>query len=485
MREHGLVVLLTLATFALRLWALDSKGLSYDEAATALMARAGMIDIVRFHWDAAFEHPPLWQLVMHLWSAVLGQGAAALRLPSVFAGTLLIPLTWRLLRQACATPVAVAHLALTFLALSPVLLLYGQEARMYALVVALATASLWLTLRLAAQPGLGRAAGFVLVNWAMLGFHYYAGLLLAAEGVYLVAVGLRQRRRTAHWWAWLLGSLVASATPILLWMAFAPGFRETLAVVLREAGVQQIGLATFLGELWRDLAFGSFRWQPQAAATAYLLLPVVGLGLGIALWRGCPADRGRGRSALRPEWLLALALILPVAVSAAALRTLSTRYILYVAPLLWLFAALAVAWLWRRARPLGALALAVVMAPALLGLAHYLGPFQRSEYRELAGDRATPGARGDGRPRPGISAQLRRPVAGAGRRERGGPRRNPAQVPHRGGLQGGLPQVAGCACLPLRQPGGGPQPGAATHRRGGRRRAGPGRRRAQPAPGRV
>ena len=389
LREQGVVVLLTLATFALRLWALDSKGLSYDEAATALMARAGIADIVRFHWDAAFEHPPLWQITMHLWSALLGQSAAALRLPSAFASTLLIPLTWRLLRQACAAPVghayrALALLALALLALSPVLLVYGQEARMYALVVSLATASLWLTLRLAARPGPARAAGFILVNWAMLGFHYYAGLLLAAEGVYLAAVGLWQRRRSAGWWAWLLGSLALSVTPILLWMAMAPGFQETLAVVLREADAQRQGLAAFLGALWQDLAFGSFRWQPSTARTAYLLLPVVGLGLGIALWHGCAVDRRRGRAAIHPEWLLALAALLPVAVSAVAFRTLSTRYILYVAPLLWLFAAVAVTWLWRRSRVLGALAFLVAVTPALAGVAHYLGPFQRSQYREAA-----------------------------------------------------------------------------------------------------
>ncbi|MEZ4735212.1 MAG: hypothetical protein R3E79_49585 [Caldilineaceae bacterium] len=66
------LLLLVLIAFALRLWALDSKGLSYDEAATALMARATPGEIIAFHWRAAYEHPPVWQLLMHFWSNLGG-----------------------------------------------------------------------------------------------------------------------------------------------------------------------------------------------------------------------------------------------------------------------------------------------------------------------------------------------------------------------------------------------------------------------------
>jgi uncharacterized membrane protein len=84
----------------LRLWMLGSKGLWYDEASTALMARAAPEQIIWFHWDAAFEHPPLWVLVMHLWSTAFGDGEAALRVPSALAGTLAVPMTWQVARIA-------------------------------------------------------------------------------------------------------------------------------------------------------------------------------------------------------------------------------------------------------------------------------------------------------------------------------------------------------------------------------------------------
>ena len=79
-KEHWVLVVIALAGLALRLWALGDKGLAYDEAATALMARATGAEIVQFHWNAAFEHPPLWQLTMRTWSALFGQSEAMLRL---------------------------------------------------------------------------------------------------------------------------------------------------------------------------------------------------------------------------------------------------------------------------------------------------------------------------------------------------------------------------------------------------------------------
>ena len=63
-RRHIGLLLLLLFAFALRVISLDRLGLAYDEAATALMARATPQEIIAFHWDAAFEHPPVWVLLM-------------------------------------------------------------------------------------------------------------------------------------------------------------------------------------------------------------------------------------------------------------------------------------------------------------------------------------------------------------------------------------------------------------------------------------
>jgi len=92
------ITLLTLLSFSARLWDIGGKGLWYDEASTALMARAGVAEIVQFHWRSAFEHSPLWVLLMYFWSMMWGQSEFALRLPAAFAGALLVPLMWQNLK---------------------------------------------------------------------------------------------------------------------------------------------------------------------------------------------------------------------------------------------------------------------------------------------------------------------------------------------------------------------------------------------------
>lgn len=149
-------LLLTLFAFALRVHALDAKGLSYDEAATALMARATPGEIIAFHWRAAFEHPPVWQLLMHGWSHLVGQSEFALRYLSVLAGTLLIPLLYQLARRLTArhtplpshhSPFAIHNSLLILTTLAPILIYYSQEARMYSLVVTVAVAAILALLR--------------------------------------------------------------------------------------------------------------------------------------------------------------------------------------------------------------------------------------------------------------------------------------------------------------------------------------------------
>ena len=195
---------------ALRLWALGDKGLAYDEAATALMARASGPAILQFHWNAAFEHPPLWQLTMRTWSALFGQSEAMLRLLPALAGAAAVPLTWYWLRQLWSRAVGLRLLVATLVAVSPALVVYAQEARMYTVVVLLALLSLVALVELAQRPSWASAAIFVVINWLMLGYHYYSLLLVGSEWLFFLVLTVRSAPmigttrkedwRGARWW---------------------------------------------------------------------------------------------------------------------------------------------------------------------------------------------------------------------------------------------------------------------------------------------
>ncbi len=386
-QERFALSVLTLLAFALRLWDLPAKGLSYDEAATALMARATPLEIIQFHWTAAFEHLPLWILLMHGWSALAGQSEAALRLVPAFAGALTIPLFWATLRKFKPFTAGARLLSLSLVAFSTTMLYYSQEARMYTLVVLLGVASVHLSLMVAEEPRSSRVAGFVLVNWAMVGFQYFSILLIAVEAIFYTIVTLHRRTVPHRILALLATACVISGIPFLLWARFSPGFHETLTVVLHAAATDRVTWNQFLGDMWRNLAFGAFRWQPSQSWLGFLLAPLVVLGAVDALRTPfLPRIAATGEYDIYRYWgwLSILIIALPLLIGTLMLRTLSARYILYILPYLYGLAALGIWRLWKISALLGISGLGLAMIVALVGIGYYFGPYQKSEYREMA-----------------------------------------------------------------------------------------------------
>ncbi len=372
----------TLLAFLIRVWNLGEKGLWYDETITALMARATPAEIVRFHWQNAFEHPPVWALLMHAWSAVFGQTEAALRWPAVLAGTLLVPLVWQILKLSRPADRSARLLAALLVALSPLLLLYSQEARMYAIVTLLAAVSIYLYLRLVRSVSAVVLGLWVLSNWLMLGFHYYSVLLILAEGLsFLIAVA-----RGRQPWAGLAIGFVLSVLPLALWGAFSPGFQTTLRIVLSQSDGSGPTWPAFADRFWRELTFGSVVWLPQLAVVGYALLPVLIVGLWAVLKPDATTAataHGRARGAGWGLGLFAIIFPLPILASLAFPNRIFTRYILFVAPMFYILLALGIRWLWRRTRALGAIAFLAVMAVAFMGLSYYFNAYQKSAYRDV------------------------------------------------------------------------------------------------------
>lgn len=250
---------------------------------------------------------------------------------------------------------------------------------MYTLVVALGVASLLLTQPLAVKPTAGNIGGYLLVNWAMVGLHYYSVLLVGAEALFLLAWLLWQRLPLRHWIGHGLALLLTIA-PLAAWMAFAPGFHATVTAVLAGVDGPQPTAWQFLDALWRDLSFAAIRWGSAEAVWGYLLLPLA--LLGFVAGRQPVNQPGFGDK--QRGLLLPLVCLLPVAISLLVSRTLATRYLLYIMPPLLLVIATGIGWLGRRHWGLGVVALAVALTPSALALPHYFGPYQKSAYREMA-----------------------------------------------------------------------------------------------------
>ena len=262
----------------LRFWALGAKGLSYDEAATAIMARATPLEILRFHWTATFENPPLWQLIMHYWSRGFGQSEPMLRLLPALAGTLALAATWWWLYLLWPGRRGLRLVTLGLVAAGPVLVQYSQEARSYALLLLGSALSLAATVMLARRPSWRTAGFFVVVTWFCTGLHYYALILVGAETIFLFVHGLLRRASLALWALWA-GALLLAVLPIGAWMAFAPGFRLTAGLIAAARTAPQPDVYNNLLDLARNLTVGSFRWAPPHPYWFLWLAPLIALGM--------------------------------------------------------------------------------------------------------------------------------------------------------------------------------------------------------------
>ncbi len=241
---------------------LEGKSLWADELFTADVVNLPAQDLIRQTADDF--HPPLYFMLVKLWTATAGRSDFALRWPSVVAGWLSLAVLVRLARQWADRRTALVCAGLW--GLSPALILYARMARYYApttLAALLATLLLWRATRHDPGARSGRFArwpdwlAYVIASWTAVLTFYLGGLLLLAHGIFVLLVG--GWRQLRPWLASLLGVGVL----MLPW-----------AGVIANQTVRTGSGAT-------DLAFGLPGFALKLAYTAYALA----LGESLFPWR--------------------------------------------------------------------------------------------------------------------------------------------------------------------------------------------------------
>jgi len=180
-RNRSFFVLVAVATLLgafLRARRLAEGDLWFDETFTVYLASLGWRDFFIAAWRDI--HPPLYYMALKPWIAVFGMGAWSVRGFSLLMGTLCIPAGALVLRRLSNRRAACA--AMVCLAVSPVLIHYGQEARMYAflnLLGILQAAVLWKAI--SSRPS--KAEWFVLAfsTICCLSTHHFYLIVTGAE----------------------------------------------------------------------------------------------------------------------------------------------------------------------------------------------------------------------------------------------------------------------------------------------------------------
>lgn len=137
-----MIYLILFLGFLVRLISLN-QSLWLDEATTALVAKMPIYDFFTKFMPNDF-HPPLYYVVISLWSTVFGYSEIALRMPSVIFGVLTILVIYLIARE---TKIKWPLVPALFLATSGLHVYYSQEARMYAMAAFLVSYLVYLYLK--------------------------------------------------------------------------------------------------------------------------------------------------------------------------------------------------------------------------------------------------------------------------------------------------------------------------------------------------
>ncbi|BCJ35967.1 hypothetical protein Athai_34700 [Actinocatenispora thailandica] len=265
-----------LLTAVITIFRVDRPGLWADELATWGMTTVSAHEL----WPLLRSTDMVngaYYVLMWGWTHLLGSSDLALRLPSVIAMTLTAALV-AALGSRFGGPRG-GLLAGMLFAVVPSVSRYGQEARVYALVVLFAALSTLLLARALDRPRFSRFLPYVLVVAVLGALNVISMLLLVAHGVLVLSL---RRRAFGGWFA----AAVVGAVPAIVVLALSAGQRGQVSWI----GPSTItGLSTLPYNLFGATAIGgallvlaalsvSYR-HPALVYSAWAVLPTVTLFL--------------------------------------------------------------------------------------------------------------------------------------------------------------------------------------------------------------
>ena len=265
----GLIVAgLTLLGFLLRMLLIDAQSLRLDESLSLnqVQVHPSLPDL----WNYLMRsnvHVPLYHTILHFWIKIAGTSEWAIRVPSVLFGTASIPLLYVVGRRLVGPRAAI--LAATLGAASPFWVWHSDEARMYALLLFLALASMALLFQAIEQGGPWRWVAYAAVTGISLYAHYFAILMLPVHFVYLLVHHVPRRKI----FAWLAAAAGAG-------LMFLPWL-----IPLYLDRIETHGVSSLINGVRAEQNFGvlGLLYGSMFFVVTYLLGYAIGLGYGVGI----------------------------------------------------------------------------------------------------------------------------------------------------------------------------------------------------------
>lgn len=287
-RWTALALLITASGAVLRFYHLGARVFWIDEALSIAYARLSFPQFLKVLW-AREINMALYYLLLRGWIH-LGSSEAVVRGLSAVAGTITVPLIYRLGRRLYDAPTgALAALLLAFNAFA---IRYSQEARAYSLVALLVTASTLLLVEAVERRTQRAWTAYAICSAAAVYAHVLALLVVGAHALWLISTRdrpeFRTLRRTADVFVLLILPLAVTvwhAGPVpVAWIA--PTSLHKVAVLLaRLAGGEKAALV--VAALWLCAVVGAVRGHERRQSLLvflWLLVPI-SVVLAVSLMR--------------------------------------------------------------------------------------------------------------------------------------------------------------------------------------------------------
>ncbi len=336
-----LFVIIALAAF-LRAFTIGSESLWLDEAVSVKISSHSLTSIISLATQGCETNPPLYYMLLHLWTRLFGQSEVAIRSLSACLGTISVLLIYKVGKSLFDRRAGI--LAAFLLATSAYAIEYSQEARQYSLLLLLTLLSflLFAMLLKANQRKTITFIAYALINIMLCYTHMFGLLMIGAQVLYFILFQKKYPGARLLFWA-------AQAVTVV---AFLPWAFFIATKIFPEAShaltwIPEPSL-TVVANVIGALSGAGYLSRPLGIILVFILLLLCLAGI-FGSYKQLQSNRLRSllnslqepRTALLLIWFL-FPLIMTIILSITVMPLLVSRYLIGTTAAIYLLTALGI-----------------------------------------------------------------------------------------------------------------------------------------------
>lgn len=211
--EHVLLIIIVAGSLVARSYEVNYN-LDGGEIFSVKLASKSFAEVISQSMQDR-PHPPLHNVLLYLWIKTFGDSETSVRAMSIMFSGFFMLMSYMLVRRLMSAWLSLG--LATILSVSPFFILYGQQARPYALIAFLSAANLLAFVKVLNKPRERKVVAIWSISCAFLVYAQYMGILLIFFEISIVLLFLRSRRLAVLFFG------IGGCALILPWLIVAMG----------------------------------------------------------------------------------------------------------------------------------------------------------------------------------------------------------------------------------------------------------------------